>query len=401
MVKEPAVAPLDVNRTVRVILAVVAVALLMASLACGKGKSAAPPPLSVVVTEVVQKDVPVTREWVGTLEGSVNAEIRPKVEGFIVKQDYEEGTLVRQGQPLFQIDPRQFKAALDQAKGNLERNKAALNLANITVQRYTPLAKENAVSQQELDDALSNQSQAEANVESAKAQVEAAQLNLNWCTVTSLIPGIAGTTQIQVGSLVNAQSVLTTVSTVDPIRVVYGISEQDYLRYMEARKYLQAPQAALHLILADGSTYPYPGKTIILDRQVDVKTGTISVEGEFPNPESLLRPGQYAKVRLVTYVKRGALLVPQVAVRELQGDDQVAVVGADNTVEIRSVTPAEQVGTMWVIDRGLKPGEKVIVAGLQSVKSGMKVVPVEAPAAKGADPGTAAPKGGPPASEGR
>ena len=401
MVNEPAVATLHVNRTVRVILAVLAVALLMVSLACGKGKSTAPPPLNVVVTEVVQKDVPVTREWVGTLEGSVNAEIRPKVEGFIVKQDYEEGTLVRQGQPLFQIDPRQFKAALDQAKGNLERNKAALNLANITVQRYTPLAKENAVSQQELDDALSNQSQAQANVESAKAQVEAAQLNLNWCTVTSLIPGIAGTTQIQVGSLVNAQSVLTTVSTVDPIRVVYGISEQDYLRYMEARKYLQAPQAALHLVLADGSTYPYPGKTIILNRQVDVKTGTITVEGEFPNPESLLRPGQYAKVRLVTYVKRGALLVPQVAVRELQGDDQVAVVGADNTVEICSVTPAEQAGSMWVIDKGLKPGEKVIVGGLQLVKSGMKVVPVEAPAAKGADPGKAAPTGGAPASEGR
>ncbi len=392
-----------VNLTTRVALAGLAAAALLAFAGCGKAKSEAPPPLSVVVAEVVQRDVPLTQEWVGTLEGSVNAEIRPKVEGFIVKQVYQEGSFVRKGQALFQIDPRQFKAALDQAQGTLERNQAALSLANITVQRYTPLAKENAVSQQELDDALSNQRQAEANVDSARAQVEGAQLNYNWCTVTSLIDGIAGTAQAQVGSLVNAQTVLTTVSTVDPIRVVFGISEQQYLWYVQAIESGRrlADSDTLEVVLSDGSVDPRKGKTIILNRQVDVKTGTITVIGEFPNPDNFLRPGQYAKVRLTGRVIKGALLVPQVAVKELQGDNQVAVVGDDDTVELRSVTPGDRVGAMWIMDKGLKPGERVIVAGLQSVKSGMKVVPVEAPAAKGADPGTAAPKGDAPASEGR
>lgn len=365
-------------------MAGLAAAALAASAGCGGTKPAAPPPPNVVVTEVIQKDVPITQEWVGTLQGSVNAEIRPKVEGFVIKQLYAEGTGVRQGAPLFQIDPRPFKAALDQAKGNLARDEAALHLANITVDRYTPLAKDNAVSQQELDNALSNQRQAQANVESVRAQVETAQLNYNWCTVTSLIPGIAGTAQIQVGSLVNANSVLTTVSTVDPIRAVFAISEQQYLRFAEAQKSHpeRAESGALRLVLADGTTDPHVGKLVILNRQVDVKTGTITVVAEFPNPDGLLRPGQYGKIRLVTYVKRGALLVPQVAVVELQGDFQVAVVGADGTVEMRSVTTAERVGALWIVDKGLKPGEKVVVGGLQMVKSGMKVVPVAAPAAQ-------------------
>ena len=281
-------------------------AALLGSLACEKKKPVVPP-LNVVVTSVLQKDVPITQEWVGTLEGSVTAEIRPKVEGFIVKQLYAEGTGVKEGAPLFQIDPRSFKAALDQARGNLSRNEAALHLANITVERYTPLAKENAVSQQELDDALSSQRQAQGNVESAKAQLEQAQLNLNWCTVTSLIRGIAGTAQIQVGSLVNPNSVLTTVSTVHPIRAVFAISEQQYLHFAEARKSRQVSEEdrPLHLLLADGTTYPFGGKIIILNRQVDVKTGTITLVAEFPNSDGMLRPGQYAKVRLVTYVKEG------------------------------------------------------------------------------------------------
>ncbi len=403
MVNEPAAATLHVNRTVRIVFAGLGAALLLASAACGKGKSAAPPPLSVAVATVVQRDVPITQEWVGTLEGSVNAEIRPKVEGFIIKQVYQEGSQVRKGQALFQIDPRQFKAALDQAQGSLERNQAASNLANITVQRYTPLAKQNAVSQQELDDALSNQRQAEANVDSAKAQVEEAKLNYDWCTVTSLIDGIAGTAQAQVGSLVNAQTVLTTVSTVDPIRVVFGISEQQYLSYVDAieRGRRMADSDALEVVLSDGSVDPHKGRTIILNRQVDVKTGTLTVVGEFPNPDGFLRPGQYAKVRLTAMVIKGALLVPQVAVKELQGDDQVAVVGDDNTVELRSVTPGPRVGAMWVINKGLKLGEKVVVGGLQLVKSGMKVVPVQAPPPQGAGQAPAAPAGQAPASEGR
>ena len=273
-----------------------------------------------MVADVVQQDVPITQEWVGTLQGSVNADIRPKVEGFVIKQLYAEGTAVKQGAPLFQIDPRSFKAAFDQAQGSLTRYEAAFQLADITVKRYTPLAKDNAVSQQELDDALSNQRQAQGNVQSAEAALEQARLNLAWCTVTSLISGIAGTAQIQVGSLVNTSSVLTTVSTVDPIRAIYAISEQQYLRYVEALKGQRprAQDAALQLILADGTTDPHRGRIIILNRQVDVKTGTITLVAEFPNPDGALRPGQYAKVRLVTYVKKGALLVPQVAVLELR-----------------------------------------------------------------------------------
>ncbi len=359
-----------------------------------KPKAVTPPPQKVEVVDVTQQDVPVTQEWVGTLKGSVNADIRPKIEGYILKQLYLEGTTVKAGQPLFQIDPRQFKAALDSAKGNLARNQAALDNANITVERYKPLAKSQAISQQELDDALSTQRQCEANVETAKAQLEQAQLNLNWCTVTSPIAGIAGTVQTQVGSLVNGSNVLTTVSTVDPIRVAFGLSEQQYLSYMGATEMRrEAAGGALELVLTDGSVYAHQGKVILLNRQVDVKTGTITIEGEFPNPESLLRPGQYAKVRAVTYIKKGALLVPQAAVKELQGDNQVAVVGPDGTVEMRSVTTGQRVGSLWVMDKGLKPGEKVIVGGLQLVKSGMKV---QAVAAAPADmsPAAGAPAGG-------
>ncbi len=359
-----------------------------------KPKAVTPPPQKVEVVDVTQQDVPVTQEWVGTLKGSVNADIRPKIEGYILKQLYLEGTTVKAGQPLFQIDPRQFKAALDSAKGNLARNQAALDNANITVERYKPLAKSQAISQQELDDALSTQRQCEANVETAKAQLEQAQLNLNWCTVTSPIAGIAGTVQTQVGSLVNGSNVLTTVSTVDPIRVAFGLSEQQYLSYMGATEMRrEAAGGALELVLTDGSVYAHQGKVILLNRQVDVKTGTITIEGEFPNPESLLRPGQYAKVRAVTYIKKGALLVPQAAVKELQGDNQVAVVGPDGTVEMRSVTTGQRVGSLWVMDKGLKPGEKVIVGGLQLVKSGMKVQAVAAAPADMA-PAAGAPAGG-------
>jgi len=360
-------------------------------------KQVAPPLQQVEVVAVTQQDVPVTQEWVGTLQGSVNADIRPKVEGYILRQLYLEGSEVKQGQPLFQIDPRQFKAALDSAKGNLSRNQAALENANIKAERYAPLAKSLAISQQELDDALSNQRQCQANVESAQAQLEQAQLNLNWSTVTSPIAGIAGTVQIQVGSLVNGQSVLTTVSTVDPIRVAFGLSEQQYLNYMAAsQKDKDAVNARLEIILSDGTVYPHPGKVIIVNRQVDVKTGTITAIGEFPNPDKLLRPGQYAKVKVITFVKQAALLVPQSAVKELQGDNQVAVVGPDGTVEMRSVTTAQRVGTLWVIDKGLNPGEKVVVGGLQLVKSGMKVQAEMAPP-EGAAPADKAPAAGSPA----
>jgi membrane fusion protein (multidrug efflux system) len=334
-----------------------------------------------LVTEVVQKDVPIIREWVGTLDGEVNAEIRPKVEGYILKQLYREGSFVRKGQPLFQIDPRQFQAALDQAKGNLERQKAALEKADNDVRRYTPLAKEKAISQQELDNALSAQRAGQANVDSAKAALDNAQLNLSWSTVTSPIEGIVGLAQFQVGALVNGQSVLTTVSTVDPIQVIFQISEQQYLKASEARMAGGTMgDLSMELILSDGSVYPHRGKPTVSDREVNVKTGTIAVKGSFPNPGNLLRPGQFAKVRMAVTTAEGALLVPQKALSDQQGNPMVAVVKADSTVDIRPVKPGPIVGHMVVIDEGLKPGEKVIVEGLQKVKPGAPVTAKPAPA---------------------
>jgi membrane fusion protein, multidrug efflux system len=371
------------NRTKSVWAAAAAVLVFVGLflLAACEGKKAEMPLQKVTVTDVITRDVPVTQEWVGTLEGSVNADIRPKVEGYILKQLYKEGTWVTEGSPLFKIDPRQFQAALDSAKGNLSRNEAALDNANITVERYKPLAKSQAISQQELDDALSTQRQCQANVESAKAQLEQAQLNLNWTTVTSPIRGIVGTAQIQVGSLVNGTNVLTTVSTVDPIRVSFAITESQYLSYMAATQaQRQTAGGELQIVLADGSTYAHRGQVIILNRQVDQKTGTITLVGEFPNPDKLLRPGQYAMVRAVTTVRKDALLVPQAAVKELQGDNQVAVVGADGTVELRSIVMGPRTGNLWVVDKGVKAGEKVIVGGLQVVRPGMKVQAEMAPA---------------------
>lgn len=363
----------------------IALALLTGALltlaACGGSEKPASGPPEVLVTEVVQKDVPIIREWVGTLDGDVNAEIRPKVEGYILKQLYKEGSFVRKGQPLFQIDPRQFQAALDQAKGNLERQKAALEKADNDVRRYTPLAKEKAISQQELDNALSAQRAGQANVDSAKAALDNAQLNLNWSAVTSPIEGIVGIAQSQVGALVNGQSVLTTVSTVNPIQVVFQISEQQYLKAAEARMMGHAFEGLeLELILSDGSVYPHKGNPTVSDREVDVKTGTIAVKGVFPNPGNLLRPGQFAKVRMAVTTAKGALLVPQKALSDQQGNPMVAVVKADNTVDIRPVKPGPIVGHMVVIDEGLKPGEKVIVEGLQKVKPGAPVAAKPAPA---------------------
>lgn len=359
------------------------IAGLSALAGCGGPAKPASAPPEVLVAEVTQKDVPIIREWVGTLLGDVNAEIRPKVEGYILRQLYPEGSVVRKGQPLFQIDPRQFKAALDQAKGNLERYEAALEKAGNDVNRYTPLAKEKAISQQELDDALSDQRAAQANVESAKAALETARLNLEWSTVTSPIDGIAGIAQFQVGALVNGQSALTTVSTVDPIQVLFQLSEQEYLLGVEAEKDgIQPGEHELDLVLADGSTYPHRGKPTVADREVNVKTGTIAVKGSFPNPGNVLRPGQFAKVRMAVRVAQGALLVPQRAVSELQGSFQVAVVKSDGTIDLRTVKPGLQVEEGWIIDEGLKPGEKVVVEGLQKVKAGTQVVvkPAAAPA---------------------
>jgi membrane fusion protein (multidrug efflux system) len=329
----------------------------------------------VVVASVVQKDVPVSREWIGTTDGNVNAEIRPKIEGYLLRRVYAEGSLVRQGAPLFEIDAPQLKAQLEQMQGDRAEAQADLAKAQQDVNRFRPLAAQKAVSQQELDNALSSAQAAQATVAAREAAVRQARLNLGWTHVTSPISGIAGAAQAQVGNLVSPSTVLATVSQCDPIRVLYQISEQEYLQTQA-----KAGQGLgdLELVLADGSVFPQKGRLLFEGRQVDVKTGTITTVALFPNPGNVLRPGQYAKVRAVTEVKKGALLVPQRAVNELQGGFQVAVVGRDSKAEIRSVEVGERVGKLWVIESGLQPGDRVVVEGFTKVKSGEPVSATEA-----------------------
>jgi RND family efflux transporter MFP subunit len=355
---------------------------VLVCLSCAKKQAPAPPPLSVEVATVVQKDVPIVKEWIGSLEGYVNADIRPQVTGYVLRQVYKEGTFVRRGDVLFEIDPRQFQAALNQAKGFLAQNEAALGKAKLDVARFTPLVAERAVSQQELDNAMASQRQAQANVDSARAQVEQAQLNLGWTKVASPIDGIAGIAKSQVGDLVNGQVTMTTVSVVDPIKVFFNPSEQEYMDWAQKRGPVDAVRSTppqdkglLSLTLSDGTAYPLRGDPVIANRNVDVKTGTIQVEGVFPNPRHLLRPGQYAKVRAATDIKKGALLIPQRAVSELQGFFQVAVVGPGDKIDIRPVQTGERFGSLWIIEKGLSAGERVVVEGIQKVKPGMVVSP--------------------------
>jgi membrane fusion protein (multidrug efflux system) len=373
-------------RTVPAALALAAALLSAVGIgACSKKKEEAPPPTPTVeVAPVTQKDVPVYSEWIGTLEGYVNADIRPQIEGYLLKQVYREGSLVSAGDALFEIDPRDFQASYDQANGAVAQNEATLANAKTTVARYKPLAAQKAISQQELDDAETRERTAQANLDSARAAVERAKLNLGWTKVTSPIAGIAGVAKAQVGDLVNRQTVMTTVSQVDPIKVYFNPSEQEYLAWVAkngpVEKNLKNPkgEGRLQLILADGSTFGQQGTPFLVGREVDAKTGTIQIAGAFPNPGNVLRPGQYAKVRVAMDVKKGAILVPQRAVSELQGSYQVAVVGADNKVTIKVVKPGPVEGNQWVIEEGLKPGDRIIVEGLQRVKSGMTVVPKEA-----------------------
>lgn len=332
---------------------------------------------------VVQKDVPIVGQWIGTLDGSVNADIRPKVEGYLLRRFYKEGQFVRSGDPLFEIDPRQFRAALDQAQGTLHRAEAQLGKAAKDVERFTPLAAQKAISQQELDNALTAERDAKAAVDSSRGAVEQAALTFGWTKVVSPINGIVGIAKAQVGDLVSTQTVMTTVSTVDPIRVTYGISEREYMRFAELinrPNYATTERGpALELILDDGAVFAHPGRAVLVDREVDVKTGTMTIRGFFPNPGNILRPGQYGRVRGAIDTKVGALLVPQRAVTELQGGFRVAVVGPDGKVEVRAVEPGEKVSPLWVIDKGVSAGENVIVAGLQLVRAGMTVKAKPAP----------------------
>jgi len=370
--------------------AVITLALLPAA-ACARQEPPPVRPIEVQVTPVVQKDVPVMGEWIGTLDGSVNADIRPKVEGYLLRQFYKEGQFVRRNAPLFEIDPRQFRAALEQSQGTLARAEAQYEKATKDVERFTPLAAQKAISQQELDNALAAERDARGGVAAAEAAVRQAALNLDWTRMTSPIEGIVGIAKAQVGDLVNTQTVMTTVSTVDPIRVTFGISEREYMNRaarINRDNYATTERGpSLELLLEDGTIFAQQGKAVLVDREVDVKTGTLTIRGFFPNPHNILRPGQYARVRAELDVKQGALLVPQSAVSELQGGMRVAVVSADGKAEIRAVEPGPRVGDLWVIEKGLKAGESVIVTGLQYIRAGtpVKVRPA-APAAAGRAP---------------
>jgi membrane fusion protein (multidrug efflux system) len=379
---------------------------------CKSEQSAGPPgPPVVEVVDVVQKDVPVYFEWVGTLDGLVNATIRAQVTGYLIKRDYKEGDFVKKGQVLFEIDPRTFEAALAQAKGVLDQAKGSLDqsIAEVAVQearwgtakanlaRVKPLAEQNAVSQKDLDDAIGTEQStrssvlaaqasvvaARASVGAARAAVEKAQLDLGFTKIRSPIDGIAGIAKAQIGDLVGPGSTeeLTTVSTVDPIKVYVSASEQEYLRASEKQ--------SARLILADGSVFPQKGEFAFADRQVDVNTGTIKVAALFPNPGNLLRPGQFARIRAQLKIQKDALLIPQRAVTEIQGKYLVAVVGPDNKVAIKPVKVGERFGQLWVIDEGLQKGEKVVAEGTQKVREGMVVSPKPFGAEPPAEPGAA------------
>jgi len=435
--------------TILVIIAVATVATKSS-----KSVGAAPRPLDVEVVQVKQEDVPIYGEWIGTTDGLVNADIKGQVSGYLLRQDYQEGSFVKKGQLLFEIDPRPFQAAVDQANGQVAQFEGQLEQAKsqvvqaeaqvaqansqllqsqaqlaqaqanqvktqLDVNKYAPLAEQKAVTQQEYDNAVQANAVAKAQVEAAKAGVETArsqiraanaqigtakatiqtangqienakaavrtaQLNLGFTRIVSPIDGIAGLAQAQVGDLVQPNNPtsppLTIVSTVDPIKVYFTLSEQEYLSFtkrnlIEARRGASVTQIELELILADGSTYPQKGSFFFADRQVDQKTGAIRMAGIFLNPGNVLRPGQYGRVRAVVATKNDALLVPQRAVTQLQGGYQVEVVGSDNKIEMRAIKIGDHSGSMWIVEEGLKPGEKVVVEGIQQVRPGAVVNP--------------------------
>jgi membrane fusion protein (multidrug efflux system) len=421
-----------------IIIAIVALAVVVSFARSSKPAQAGPPVLEVGVVQVEQRNVPIYSEWIGTTEGMVNAELKAQVTGYLLRQDYKEGSFVKKGQLLFEIDPAQFQGQLEQSKSQITQAEAQLAQAQsgllqaqarlaqaqanqvkaeLDVKKYQPLAEQKAVTQQDLDNALQANTAAKAQVDAEKAGVEAARaqlahasaqigvaragvatakgqlenaqaaartaaLNLSFTRIVSPIDGIAGMAQAQVGDLVSTTSnPLTTVSTLDPIKVYFTLSEQDYLRYTKpflssAEQNGSLEQLELELVLSDGTTYPEKGRFYFADRQVDPKTGAIRMAGVFPNPNNGLRPGQYGRVRAVTSTQENALMVPQRAVSELQGTYQVAVVGQDNKVSFRTVKVGERSGSMWVITDGLQAGETVVAEGTMKVRPGMQVKPV-------------------------
>jgi len=346
---------------------------------CDRGQSQAPAAQDAQVVAVEQRDVPVVDEWVGTLDGFVNAQVRAQVSGYLIRQDYKEGSAVRQGDLLFEIDPRPFAAALAQAEGALAQAKAQLGKAALDVARYTPLALDKAISQEDLDNAVQAKLAAEAQVASAGAAADQARLNLGFTRITAPVDGISGLIRAQVGDLVGpATGALTTVSTVDPIKAYFPISEQTYLRFRAREAGASAIPAGtkFELVLSDGSLYGRAGEFYAIDNQVDANTGTLRVVALFPNPDRLLRPGQYAKVRAVVNVLKGALLVPQRALTELQGGYQVATVDPGNHAHIVTVRTGVQSGGMVVVESGLRPGDRVVADGIQKIRDGALVNPM-------------------------
>jgi membrane fusion protein, multidrug efflux system len=378
---------------------------------CGKAPAAAgaPPALPVSVVQIEPSDVPVSNEWVGTLDGYVNAQIQPQANGYLIKQNYREGAQVAKGQILFEIDPRPFQAALDQAKGQLAQAQgqvlqaqAQLGLAEINVKRDTPLAQARAIAQSQLDNDVQQKAQTEASVQSAKASVAAAeaavenaQLNLGFTHVRSLITGVAGQATTQVGNLVNTQSVLTAVSQLDPIKVYFSISDAEYLALIQRARgaggdLLKSETAIpLTLALANGEVYPFKGHIEFVDRQMNAQTGAIRIAAVFPNPNNILRPGQYGRVRGETQLRHNALLIPQVAVQELQGLQQVYVAGNDDKAHLTTVQLGPQVGNNWLVEGGVAPGAQVIVDNLQKLREGAPVSPHPAPATVASAPNAA------------
>jgi RND family efflux transporter MFP subunit len=407
----------------RLSLWLIGLALPFAGCTQPKEQAGAPPPPDVEVVQVQQKDVPSYAEWIGTLDGFVNAAITAQVSGYLQRQLYSEGAFVTKGQVLFEIDPRPFQAVVDQAEGQLAQANGQVAQAKAQVaqaqaqlgvavanqvktqqdeDRYAPLAKQQAITQQDMDNAVQSNLASKAQVQAARAAVETAQaqlqaaiagvataraaldtarLNLGFTKLIAPVNGIAGLAQQQVGSLVGpASGPVTTVSTVDPIKAYFTVTEQEYLSY--TRRYPNAAnresneqRLVLHLILADGSVYPRSGKFFFADRQVDPTTGAIRLAGLFPNPGNILRPGQYGRVRSQTDIVKGALLVPQRAVTELQGTYQVAIVAGDRKVRIQPVTVGAREGSMWIVTEGLKPGEQLVAEGVQKVRQGMQVNP--------------------------
>jgi membrane fusion protein (multidrug efflux system) len=374
------------RKSLRGVIANIAIVFVLAAVSgCKRTAPAAPPPVpEVLVTDVIKRDVPIFSDWVGTTEGFVNAEIHPKIAGYLLKQSYKDGDHVHSGQLLFQIDDREYRAALDQVQGDLAQKLADYKKNQQDLARYTPLFQQQVISRQDYDHVNQSTRASAAAAQSAQAAVETARLNMQWTQVTSPIEGVAAIATAQVGDLVSPTSLLTTVSRVDPIKVTFPISEREYLHFADRiRRHQEQTSPSpndpiLTMILADGKAYKYTGRFYVANRQINAQTGTITIQGVFPNPDDILRPGMYAKIHVATDVRKDTLLVPQGAVLETQGQYQVAVVGADNRVSMRMVKTGKQAGDLRIIEEGLAPGDRVITEGLQKVSDGMEVRPREA-----------------------